>query len=444
MTRVENQIRATGTSGDGPHVPAQPRRVRRATRPRAMTTIHAILLVLLAVGAVGATDFSTRSDFRVAQSNGQVAPSESSIVICAGEAALRDGGVNDTAADETAIAINDTAEATGNALSSGDDHPAGATDPSPPASPDRFGPNQLWLVSTRDLPDCPCVHCGAGRIEVHRYECGTGWQRSSQKEFLAASEPASVTTVFVHGNDTGATEARNEGRHLYSRLAPAACPGRPVRFVIWSWPSERILGRVRSDIQVKACRTNAEAFYLADFLDGLDPKARVSLSGYSLGARVTTGALHLLGGGVLGDRQLETRRHAERSGVRVVLLAAAMGDDWLLPGMRYERALSQADRLVVMYNPLDAVLRFYPLMYGRGGPDALGYTGIRNACCLGEDRQKVCELNVSGAVHRGHGWGHYANSPSIIRQLRHELLMHDNTTVAQRAVDAAGDTTAVE
>ena len=83
-----------------------------------------------------------------------------------------------------------------------------------------------------------------------------------------------------------------------------------------------------------------------------------------------------------------------------------------------------------MYNPLDAVLRFYPLMYGRGGPAALGYTGIRNGCRLGEDRQKVCELNVSEAVHRRHGWGHYVNSPWIIRRLRHELLMHDTTTVS--------------
>ncbi len=294
-------------------------------------------------------------------------------------------------------------------------------------------PDQLWLVNTRQLPDCPCPRCDPGQFEVYRHQCDVGWQRSSREEFLASSDPQSVTTVYVHGNDTDAARARTGGQQLYARLVNSPCAGGPVRFVIWSWPSEHVVPRVRNDIQIKVCRTHAEALYLADFLDRLDPHAPVSLSGYSLGARVTTGALHLLGGGVLEGRQLQPREHPERAGIRTVLLAAAMPDDWLLPGKRHERAVSQVDRLVVMYNPVDPVLRFYPYLYGRGGPDALGYTGIQDVCRLGEDRQKVCEVNVSDAVHRGHGWRHYIDSPWVIRRLRHELFMHDK-------FDASADT----
>jgi hypothetical protein len=156
-----------------------------------------------------------------------------------------------------------------------------------------------------------------------------------------------------------------------------------------------------------------------------------------------------LGGGVLDGRQREASQYPDRPGARVVLIAGAIADDWLEPGMRFDRALSQTDRMVVMYNPHDNVLRFYPFLYGRGGPPALGYAGIRNVCCLGKDRHKVCELNVSEAVHHGHGWGHYVNSPSIICRLRHELLMRDTATVSQRSdiarqngVEASGASTA--
>jgi hypothetical protein len=426
--RNEAEFAVTAAQNDrAPPRPTGRARASGNSSLRALAAIGAVLIPMapLSVGAAGAEDHSTRSEFRLAQSD-RDAPVET----CA---ATREGpsAALDFAENAAAGATEDEVPAFAASAAAGS-----AAEPNDGSATSR--PNQLWLVSTRRLPDCPCVHCDTGRADIYRYECGVGWQRSSQEAFLAAGGSDFVTTVFVHGNDTDAEEARDEGHQLYARLTSTACPGAPVRFVIWSWPSERILGRIRSDIQAKACRANADAFYLADFLDGLASDARVSLLGYSLGARVTVGALHLLGGGVLDGRQMETHRHANRPGARVVLIAGAIADDWLQPGMRYERALSQCERLVVMYNPLDAVLRFYPLMYGRGGPNALGYTGIRNVYRLGEDRQKVLELNVSGAVHRGHGWGHYANSPSILCRLRHELLMHDTAPLAQREDVAAG------
>ena len=324
MTKAGKQTDAAYRMTPARMVRARLRRVCRALAPGdslpiALAAMGVILILLLSIRAVGAEDLSTRSEFRLAQADHDAAV-EASVTTLEGPTDALDFAENATAqaTDDEAPSVDASAPA-GSAAEPGD-------------GPDPSSPNQLWLVNTRQLPDCPCVHCDTGRVEVYRRECGTGWQRSSQQAFLAAGGADFVTTVFVHGNDTDAAEARDEGQQLYARLTPTACPSGPVRFVIWSWPSERIFGRVRTDIQAKACRANAEAFYLADFLDELEPDARVSLSGYSLGARVTTGALHLLGGGALEGRQLETRKHAERSGLRVVLLAAALADDWLLPG----------------------------------------------------------------------------------------------------------------
>ena len=47
-----------------------------------------------------------------------------------------------------------------------------------------------------------------------------------------------------------------------------------------------------------------------------------------------------------------------------------------MPGMPHERAWTQLERMVITVNSNDAVLQWYPMLWGRGGPMALGVTGI--------------------------------------------------------------------
>jgi hypothetical protein len=292
------------------------------------------------------------------------------------------------------------------------------------AGGEQAGDHELWIVSTRNLPAAKCG-CPAPEFLpcVEQYFCGSGWRPSTLEEFLQGDDQARVTAVFIHGNDTDAAEAEARGRQLYRQLLVSPCPEPPTRLVIWSWPSEQVLRNVRRDAQLKACRTNIEGYYLARFVDRLTPQSPLSLGGYSYGARVVTGGLHLLGGGMLQGRQLDDRIHPERDAASVLLLGAAMSNGWLLPGMPHDRALSQTARLMILYNPADFVLHWYPRLWGRGGPEALGATGMAMSGRLGAERAKIVQINVRPQLHHQHGWEYVSASPWIMSLVRRELII---------------------
>lgn len=218
--------------------------------------------------------------------------------------------------------------------------------------------DDIWLVSTRHL-GCPCWDKSSNDVDLHVEHYGgkgIGWLEASLDEYLASSDPAQPTMVYVPGNRVDWNESIERGRHVRnSVLGCSNIP--PVRFVIWSWPSDQIHGQIK-DVRVKAARTNGEALYLAWFLSQCDPNTQLSILGYSFGSRVTTGALHLLGGGELAGRSLP---YAEPRRARVALLAAAVHNYWLQPGACHEYALSQMDRLLLQYNSCDPVLKRLPI-----------------------------------------------------------------------------------
>ncbi|HEY2841453.1 MAG TPA: hypothetical protein VGJ26_20005 [Pirellulales bacterium] len=281
--------------------------------------------------------------------------------------------------------------------------------------------SELWIVSTRNLPidrDCCAPRFAPG---VMRFICGRGFVPSSLTALIADEDPERPTIIFVHGNDNEADDAAETGIDLYNRLLSSRCAA-PIRLIVWSWPSEEVVKCVRKDARIKACRTNIEGYFLAAFLDLLPPQIHVGVAGYSYGARVVTGGLHVLGGGTLEGRRLAERKHADRDTLRCVLMAAAMDNTWLLPGMRHERAVSQVQRMVITISRVDPVLYFYPMLWGCGGPDALGATGLINAGSLGPEAMKTAHVDVTQAVHRRHGWDNFAESPEIMSLLRHELM----------------------
>ena len=207
--------------------------------------------------------------------------------------------------------------------------------------------------------------------DVNRYVWGRGWVSSSLEELLRGKGTV-ATTVFVHGNDTNDEFALRAGSGLFSELLGNPIrPAPPTRFVIWSWPNEPTTLRVRKIAQNNAGRVNVEGYYLAVFLRHITPQMPTGIVGYSSGAGVVTGALHVLGNGTLAGRRLPSS--PERPGiVHAVLLGAAMPNDWLLPGRLHDRAPSQVERLVITVNAADSVLRWYPMLWGKGGPDAAG------------------------------------------------------------------------
>jgi hypothetical protein len=108
--------------------------------------------------------------------------------------------------------------------------------------------------------------------------------------------------------------------------------------------------------------------------------------------------------------------------MRVVLLASAFDAAGLLPGYSFGQALTQVDQLLVVFNQCDPVLRWYPRMYGRGGPQALGFVGLPVSRLRPADQPKVQEINVSRIVGESHSWRDYEGSAPMMSRIAPYLL----------------------
>jgi hypothetical protein len=300
----------------------------------------------------------------------------------------------------------------------------------------------VWLVSSRGLGSCNLDE-NLARLKCWRFDHEHAWTPSQLAELVDDLQPQVVTVVFLHGNRVSSCEAFTKGWQAYRRLAQCA-DDQPVRFVIWSWPSSKVCGPVQ-DVRIKAARTSSHGYYLAWFLDQLDDEAPVSLWGFSYGARIATGALHLLGGGTLDGHRLETRLHPDRQPMRLALMAAALDDHWLLPGHRHGNAWSQVHSTLLVNNGCDRVLARYHFLYGRGGcQEALGYVGLPVWRLPDDDAKKVSQLDACCYVGNQHAFDNYLASSRVMARLRGALLGDQPPTSEPARDDVAGEARGLE
>ncbi|MFV1966524.1 MAG: hypothetical protein ACC628_13955 [Pirellulaceae bacterium] len=281
-------------------------------------------------------------------------------------------------------------------------------------------PGSVWVVSTRHLGSCQCEEEFRRGVDIHQLHEEQGWRKATLSEFLASGESVVTTLVYVHGNRFDWNDAIRRGMCARESLAIGDRNGAPpVRYVIWSWPSDQIQGVLR-DVRVKANRTRCEAYYLAGFLAEMDPEAPVSLIGFSYGARIITGALHLLGGGALCGLGLD--EPPPRPPARVVLGAAAMHNHWLLPGHFHGFAFDQTDEMLVFHNSRDRVLKRYRLLDHKSRAKALGSTGL--PACHGFDAisDRITQIDAGRYVGRSHAEMSYFCCPSLMKTARRFLL----------------------
>jgi hypothetical protein len=290
---------------------------------------------------------------------------------------------------------------------------AGETTTSPPLPRPQ---DELWLVSSRALGCCDLWQQVA-HLQYWRYDREHCWTKASLDEMSATDDPQDVTTIFVHGNRISQEEAFERGWSAYRELVRCA-DERPVRFVIWSWPSEAVHGPV-NDARVKACRTDPAAFHLAWFVDQLSADIPVSFWGHSFGARVVTGALHLLGGGAIGGNRLDGRLRPTRQPMQVVAVAAALDNDWLLPGHRHGKALSQMAAVLLVNNGCDMLLKRYRRIYAdHGHEQALGYAGFNTLLLPAADAAKITQIDACCQVGKHHTLDGYLASPYLMARMR--------------------------
>jgi pimeloyl-ACP methyl ester carboxylesterase len=294
--------------------------------------------------------------------------------------------------------------------------------------------DQMWLVRSPCELDCANVAQSTAQLTAAQYlpteHCGR-WETASVAGLLAvAADDAKrdttqpITVIFLHGNDTDEPTAIDMSWTVYRHLAVAAGE-RPLRMICWSWPSERELRRLRRDFQIKADRSDLVGYQVAWLVDQMPDDSLVSLVGYSYGSRAASAALDTLAGGTAAGTALRKPGERGRAHVRALLIAAAFDNDWLAPGHCHGKALLAADRLVVTVNPCDRVLRFYSRLYGRGGAEALGYTGAVGIGGHGMAVQRLVEVNVSSTVGKSHKWGNYIHSSQVIGLLQNDALFRD-------------------
>jgi hypothetical protein len=297
---------------------------------------------------------------------------------------------------------------------------------SQPASRPEPAAADVWIVSTRELPSAAPPE--DAQPQYWHLDKDGAWAEADEPAFLAADRPSIPTVVFLHGNRYDSDDAANEGLGFCRELSGLG-PSAPFRFVIWSWPADRIRGN-RKDVRAKFVRSDVEAVYLARFLSRVHPHVPVSLMGHSYGAHSILGALRLTAGGSFAGYALPRRPAPRTAPVRAVLLAAAADQDALAPyaGEGELGPLSQIDRVLVTLNRCDRVLRLYPHLYGRGGPQALGFAGPVSLDPDDPNSKKVEVLDVACAVGKRHGLPYLQNAAPLQARLAwYAFLQRDAT-----------------
>ena len=276
--------------------------------------------------------------------------------------------------------------------------------------------DQIWLISTRQLGCGICLDGDPGLLFWRlQNNC---WQAADLKTFLAADDPHTPTDFYIHGNANTAEDANDHGFVVYDRLVEHVPNDRPVRFVIWSWPTDpgrHPLQLVRSH----AYRADTDAWYLGWLLSRMDRRVPIGLAGYSFGARVATGAIHLMGGGELLGSALKLDPKAPRPMIHAVLLAAAEDAAGLSPGAPNGMTIPTVDRMLLVNNGCDSALKHYPLMDRCSRASALGYVGLATS------DPKIEQCDACNAVGTEHNWELYFCSDCLVARMRPYLYLAD-------------------
>lgn len=244
----------------------------------------------------------------------------------------------------------------------------------------------VWLISTRQAASCGEHRLAEQQIPLWQ-TAGDCWNSRSLHDLkqIVQNDPRPMI-VFIHGNRESLQSAVCQAEAVRGKLQRS---GRKYRLLIWAWPSDRVGRRQRPDVQLKHAYTPTQAGYLADLLQLLEQQEEICLVGYSFGARIAVEATARI------PKQSSRR-------IRLVLVAAAVDAGDLSPQGRFAAAARAAVEITITRNRFDPALRFYPRMYGRRGPQALGYVGP----CGGNGRFSVVELSC--AVGKTHAWLCYA------------------------------------
>ncbi len=273
-----------------------------------------------------------------------------------------------------------------------------------------------WIASSRGLPQNPAMNRCRNLEYFHRLQDGC-LHRTNLPRLRSQIVPGVPVCIFIHGAFVDAESHQYESARTYNWIRQAA-PHLPLQVIFYTWPSDAS-HMALSPLLINQRGTWAanNAFYLADLIAQLPPECPVCLVGHSHGARTTVATLHLLGGGQVAGYTYPYNTGTHRR-YRAILAAAAFDRNWLNPGQKYDRAMSQVEGVVNLQNRGDWALNLYPLRlpFSRKAIGATGFTRW-DRTRLGNESCKAIDLDVTDYVGLSHTWPHYYAEPTIAQAI---------------------------
>lgn len=265
----------------------------------------------------------------------------------------------------------------------------------------------VWLIDTHNVSWAEGTEQNFQKIAYYRL-VGNRWLRVGSETFYQTQAPRIPLVVF----SPGYTATRESTIEVGMQLLRLCDPDKPVRMVFWNWPAQREVLGLRRDIRAKIPIAEANARYLAMFLKKLQPESKVCLLGFSFGTRLIGDAIEQF-----GNEQPEGMR------LHLVLAGAATDRHWLASNGRNRNVPRLADKILILYNPDDFRLQFYPCMYDIGyNPQALGRFGPPMSRINSDYRHKIEAVNINPQIGIRHSTLIHFQTPAFRKRIGEYLF----------------------
>ena len=282
-------------------------------------------------------------------------------------------------------------------------------------SPDNIAAaHEIWHVSTRGLSQYEQLERDVDKIEYQQLVSGQ-WQRRTGDDF---SESQDIDTCFlIHGSPASTELVLQVTLDVYQHIRPVVADANKFRFVIWSWPADRQVGGIVKEFKDQAIRSQPQGFYLAHIIDRCRAHNRTLIVGYSMGARVSSCALHLLGGG--SNPYTPQLKPQSNRKVTYLTVGGAIDQDWLESGKYFGKALTVVDQYLNVHNPADPLLKRYKKLAPKKTKHgiALGYDGLADIGSLKSFGIPTQQMNVTKVAGKSHDIRYITRDVNLIAEI---------------------------
>ncbi len=293
--------------------------------------------------------------------------------------------------------------------------------------PSGEGKYDLWIIDTHPVGDNDPDPRNARYL---RLDDNCQWSLASEGDFLKSLCPSKSVNYVLPGYMSDLSLGIDQMWSYYHQLDRYAKTDgtrcHPTRVVLWAWPSERQGLAILRDARNKAARAEREGYWLCQHLSKLPSEYRANLLGHSLGARIATSAAHQLASMSPADNTPRT------NSLRLTgtLIAPAVDSDWLDVGRPHQLALRRFEKLLLVNNSSDRVLKRYRLLNRSSQPEAVGAVGLKISD--GQLARKVQQIDVNHIVGRVHHWHQHLESPTIMAAIAPIALFSESADRSAR------------